>query len=113
MDSDTLGEYPAVLGEEERKLRWLIARSPAHVELRYYLVLLLALSRKRRLAIEECRQILSRDPSNFLARVWQRLLTRERTLGCSLRNRSGWKGAWCRGTYSLRRRNPRIRADYE
>lgn len=90
MNTDEFDHYPAALAEEERKLRWLIAQHPAHLELRYYLVFLLAANRRLPLALLECRQILALDHRNLLARVWVESLGRCGTSVRSVRPVSRW-----------------------
>jgi hypothetical protein len=55
---------------EVAKLRWLIRRQPAAVELRYYLLFMLIAHGRYLKAAEECRRILASHPQDTLARLW-------------------------------------------
>lgn len=113
MSSDEFDLYPAVLAEEEMKLRWLIERHPAHLELRYYLVLMLAASRRRHLALQECRQILALDHKNLLARIWLESLERNRTFGQARRGVLRWSRPPHIRPTPLKCARPRMRSPYE
>lgn len=62
--------------DEVAKLRWLITRQPAAVELRYYLVFMLVAQARYSKAAEECRRILREHPQDVLAQFWLEKLTR-------------------------------------
>lgn len=62
--------YELKLLDEVAKLRWLITRQPAAVELRYYLVFMLVAQARYSKAAEECRRILRRYPQDVLAQFW-------------------------------------------
>lgn len=66
--------YVARIAEEEAKLRWLIARQPNSLELRYYLVFLLAAHERYNQAMNECRRILKMYPDDLVARMWAELI---------------------------------------
>jgi hypothetical protein len=55
--------------EEVAKLRWLITRQPAAVELRYYLLFMLIAHKRYSQAAEECRRILVGHPQDTLAQL--------------------------------------------
>ena len=56
--------------DEVAKLRWLIQRQPAAVELRYYLLFMLIAHKRYPQASEECRRILAGHPQDILAQLW-------------------------------------------
>ena len=56
--------------DEVVKLRRLIKRQPAAVELRYYLVCMLVAHKRYSKAVEECRRILVRHPQDVIAQCW-------------------------------------------
>lgn len=56
--------------DEVVKLRWLIKRQPAAVELRYYLVFMLVAHKRYLKAVEECRRILAGHPQDVIAQLW-------------------------------------------
>ena len=113
MNSDEFVHYPAALAEEVRKLRWLIERHPSNLELRYYLVLVLAASGRCRPAFQECRQILALDYKNLLARVWLEFLARNRTLGLTHRGVLRWSGPSHVRPAPLKCARPRTRISHE
>ncbi len=113
MNSDEFVHYPAALAEEERKLRWVIGRTPANLELRYYLVLVLAASGRRHLALQECRQILALDRKNLLVRVWLESLAGNRTLGHARRGVLRWSRPPHLRPTPLKCARPRMRTSYE
>jgi hypothetical protein len=84
--------YKAWLDEEERKLRWLIARQPGSVELRYYLVFLLLANEQCAKALKECKHILAIDPDNLIARWWIDEFHEERLPGLLRRSYRRWRG---------------------
>ena len=55
---------------EVAKLRWLITRQPAAVELRYYLVFMLVTQARYSKAEEECLRILNGHPQDVIAQFW-------------------------------------------
>lgn len=56
--------------DEVVKLRWLITRQPAAVELRYYLLFMLVAHKRYAKAAEECRRILASHPNDMIAQFW-------------------------------------------
>jgi len=78
---DDGSSYKECINEEECKLRWLITRQAAAVELRYYLVFLLVANQQYAKALKECQGILAIAPDNLIARVWTDALHRERMPG--------------------------------
>lgn len=62
--------YELTFLNEVAKLRWLIRRQPAAVELRYYLLFMLIGHKRHSQAAEECRRILAGHPQDMLAQFW-------------------------------------------
>lgn len=98
--------YKVVLKEEEQKLRWLIARQGATLELRYYLVFLLVANQQYARALNESERILAMNPDNVIAQAWSETLRGKWFPGCNVetahRNRSamqgrmrGWRHSCC------------------
>lgn len=56
--------------DEVAKLRWLITRQPAAIELRYYLLFMLVAHERYSKAIEECRRILAEHSQDMVAQFW-------------------------------------------
>lgn len=56
--------------DEVVKLRWLITRQPAAIELRYYLLFMLVAHKRYAKAVEECRRILTGHPQDVIAQFW-------------------------------------------
>ncbi len=78
---DDKKEYRAWFVEEERKLRWLICRHPATLELHYYLVFMLLAHQRWAEAAHECEEILGKHPQDFMAQAWMSLLRRPSSHG--------------------------------
>lgn len=80
--------YKAWLEAKEHELRWLIGRRPFAAEFRYYLVFLLVAHRQDARALQECRQILGRNPNDCMARAWIHRLISRRFARCSRKKRA-------------------------
>ncbi len=70
-------QYKTQIADEETKLRWLITRQPSSLELRYYLLFLLAANERYAKAIKECQRILESHPDDVIAHVWAEALLRK------------------------------------
>lgn len=92
--------YLGLLEEEEGKLRWLIQRHPGAVELRYYLVFLLAAHGRSAEVSQECAEILAIYPQNLMAREWTKALRQEQTTARRRRPLVPWQEAVRQSTWS-------------